>query len=402
VRVGRAAIAIAIAIGQEAITIAQDRASTENRAAIVLERRLQCLRGQPQVTGRPMTDDKSETNETSVLISLRELVALEDERVHEEEQQRAGAMRQAEAAAERARLEAAEAERARHEAEQAHRATIAQQQAEHRARLDALKIAEIEKARIEARAAAQQAAVQAQQIHERELAAHDVIRRSSHMKMMGLGVAFAAVLGAGTLGFWALRPAPATEDPRIAQLESQQQQLLRDRLVALDAFGGRLSNSQAKLDKTPSDVTSANAAVARTRAAVDSDGLGDARLDAYDEALRRYADELGHAHRATRLRALSAVHDKLVSRVDKMRHVKTNLKAAVKQTEARRRAVDPAEPADDALEAYDRALEKLGLMLADAPAIAGLPRPATSATTTTTTGTTKVCDYHDPLCDRLE
>jgi colicin import membrane protein len=341
--------------------------------------------------------------ETSVLISLRELVALEDERLQEEEEARQAA----EQAAEQARREAIEqaraAEEARRLAEEEERRARAQQHAEEEARLAAIAQAELERARIEAEAQAAQAARQTELEHQRALAHHDQERQKARLKMWGVGVVLAAVLGAGAIGTFAFYPTDTTTDPRIAQLEAERQDLLRERLAALDGLRSRLDEKIAALEEPGAALDRAKSSVAEAREAIDSASLSDGDIERYHEALEQLATAIGRAHRAARLDKLNQLHDELDARVERMRHPSSALKKARKVAASRRKAVDAAEPVGRDLDAYDDALDRLALALGDEPSGSiGRPGPRPSTGATGDTGDTgPVCDFHDPLCARL-
>jgi colicin import membrane protein len=343
---------------------------------------------------------QNNSTETSVLVSLRELVSLEDERLAEEEEAR----RRAEAEAERARKDAIEqaraAEEARRLAEEEARVQRAREQAEEEARLAAIAQAELERARVEAQAVAAQAARDTELAHERALAQHDNERQKTRLKLWGLGVLFAALVGAGGVGMMALYPTDTPEDPRIAQLEREQQELLKDRLSALDALHQRLEDKLEAYEGA--DLDAVHREVLSARAALDGEGLSDERLAGYESALDRLATEVGRAHRLARLSTLSELHDGLAVQVERLRRTTPTLKKAAKLAEKSRAGVDAADPVDRDLEAFDAALKKLARALADEPRVGGPRGPSSASGTSGDTGpSTPPCDFHDPLCGSL-
>lgn len=346
------------------------------------------------------TSSPEGTTETSVLVSLRELVSLEDERLAEEEEAR----RRAEAEAERERRDALEqaqaAEEARRLAEEQARVARARAQAEQEARLAAIAQAELERARVEARAVAAQAARETELAHERALAERANEQQKTRLKLWGVGVLLAAVLGAGGLGIMAMMPSETTEDPRIAQLEREQAELLKDRLAALDALHERLKEKVGAYEGRSVDFDEAHRAVVAARVALEEAGPNDERLDVYDAALDDLATEVGRAHRLTRLSTLRRAHETLAEKVNATRRPTKAVTEAARAADARRKRVDATEPLERDLEAYDAALQKLALALADQPkpgSYAGrVPNDANEVS-----AEPACTDYHDPLCARL-
>lgn len=342
---------------------------------------------------------QNDQTETSVIVSLRELVSLEDERIAEEEEARQRARAQAAEARKHAIEQAEVAEEARRLAEEEARLARAKQQAEEQARLAAIAGAELERARVEAQAVAAQAARDTELAHERALARHENERQKTRLKLWGVGVLLAAVLGAGGLGLMALMPTETADDPRIAQLERAQAELLRDRRAALDALHDRLEDKLGRYEGA--DMDAANRAAIAARDALDQDGATDAELDTYEAALDDLATEVGRAHRLAVYSTLRATHDALAEKVEATRRPTPALGKAAKAAETKRDDVDAAEPVERDLEAYDAALEQLALAVAEQPK----PEPyaGRAAGTRGESETTEpVCtDYHDPLCARL-
>ena len=340
--------------------------------------------------------------ETSVLVSLRELVALEDERLREEQIAREQAQREADRARREAEAMAREAERARQDAEEAARREAAQRLAEERARIEAIEAAEVERARVAAAAEAERAVVASRNAHERELRALDE-ERSRHRLRYGAGIAALLALSLGVVAaVTTLREPPPTSDPRVAQLEAEQQRLFGERLAALDRFGARLAADAP--DPLTADLAAADAKVRSARSALDPAALADAKLDAYEEALGAFGADLAAYKRGRRAAALRALHAELETALAALRRRSPTLDAA---TEAAERARVGSDPDDAALDAYDAALDELALLVASSrsstPGVAA--RPVGSSTTTSSkpsVGEGTICtDPHDPLCGKL-
>jgi colicin import membrane protein len=147
----------------------------------------------------------SEQKESSVLFSLKELMSLEEDRIKNEEAEKAATA----AAAERAR---ADADRAARDAEEARIAAEAERRRvdeararEEAARLDAIRHAEVEKARLDAEQRARLEAMTAQQAHEATLAKlkHDEGKKKLRNIIIG-GVAF-VILGGSAAGYFAFK-----------------------------------------------------------------------------------------------------------------------------------------------------------------------------------------------------
>src|SRR5215467_7664113 len=92
----------------------------------------------------------SEQKESSVLFSLKELMNLEEDRIKNEEAEKAAASAAAEKARADAGLVAREAEEARIRAEEERRRMEEARAREEAARLEAIRHAEVEKARVDA------------------------------------------------------------------------------------------------------------------------------------------------------------------------------------------------------------------------------------------------------------
>ena len=138
--------------------------------------------------------------ESSVLFSLKELMGIEEERIKEEEADRAArakSEREAREAEERRRRDEEE-RRVREEEER--RRTEEQRKREESTRLDAIRHAELEKAKAEAEHKARLESMTAQQAHEAQLASitHDQSKKKLQMAV-GI-VAFLLIAGGTVLG----------------------------------------------------------------------------------------------------------------------------------------------------------------------------------------------------------
>ncbi|MFT3764472.1 MAG: hypothetical protein QM820_02980 [Minicystis sp.] len=141
----------------------------------------------------------SEQKESSVLFSLKELMNLEEDRIKNEEAEKAAAVAAAEKAKSDAERVAREAEEARIRAEEERRRLDEARAREEAARLEAIRHAEVEKARLEAEQKARLEAMAAQQAHEANLAklTHDEGKKK--LRNLLIGGSLVAVLGIGGL-----------------------------------------------------------------------------------------------------------------------------------------------------------------------------------------------------------
>ncbi len=346
---------------------------------------------------------QSEVTESSVLVSLRELAALEGERVQQEERDRRRA--QAEAAQQR-ELQAAErhaAEQARVLAEQQRRETLARQAAEEAARLRAIKDAELERARVQAQAQAQREVVAAQQHHEREMLSLSQARDGKRLKRFAWGaLLLTAMAGAGATVGW-LNYNAEQQDLRAAttaRVERERRALAMGRLADLDRMRAPLVEQTQQLEQPPAEVSSALGAVRQARSRLSEDNVSDRDLDDYARSLSALAAQLPRAHRLQRRAALVAVHDKMLKQLDAIRRPDKALTQAAKRAAEQRAALAPDHPADSALRDYRTAVEALGAALPDSPDKPRL-QPHRWVKTPPTELTTKVCPKGDPLCSDL-
>ena len=140
----------------------------------------------------------SEQKESSVLFSLKELMGLEEDRIRNEESEKASAVAAAEKAKADAERSARDAEQSRIRAEEERRRLDESRAREEAARYEAIRIAEVEKARVEAEQRARMEALAAQQQHERSLAAlqHDQSKKKLRNMLIG-GSIFVVLVGSG-------------------------------------------------------------------------------------------------------------------------------------------------------------------------------------------------------------
>ena len=143
-----------------------------------------------------MADQK----ESSVLFSLKELMNLEEDRIREEEAQKAARARAELEAREAKERAARDAEERRLRDDEERRRTEELRKREEQTRLEAIRQGEVEKARAEAEHRARMEAMAAQRAHEAQLAS---INQDQHKKRLQVTigvVAFlfvAAVVGGG-------------------------------------------------------------------------------------------------------------------------------------------------------------------------------------------------------------
>lgn len=138
-----------------------------------------------------MADQK----ESSVLFSLKELMSIEEDRIAEEEAQKAARLRAEQEARESADRRRREEEERRVREDEERRRQEELRKREEATRLDAIRTAELEKAKAEAEHRAKLEAVAAQQKHEQQLAA---INRDQNKKKLQIAfgvVAFLLIAG---------------------------------------------------------------------------------------------------------------------------------------------------------------------------------------------------------------
>lgn len=194
-----------------------------------------------------------DSHESSAIVSLQELMRIEEQRLHQEEMERvaqAEAVRLAkEAADERRRAE----EEQRLAQERESRAEEARKEREQAARMEAMRQALIEQERIKAERQAQQAEEALRLNHEREQA--KILQQSEAKKLrrMLVGVSLgAATLIAGGLGlyFGKIKPDAEAQQARIQQ-ETEAAQ------AALDAARRTNTSNQEELTRLQKELNEA-------------------------------------------------------------------------------------------------------------------------------------------------
>ena len=185
--------------------------------------------------------------ESSVLVSLNHLMALEQQRMSEEDAARSAALE----ATRRARLDEEQKIRAEQEAclraEEARRRAEEAARREESARHEAQRLASVEKARIEGEQRARLAILEQEQRHERDLAAlgQDAQkRRLQRTLILGGALAFALLGGGAGLYFGKIQPesAQARQD-QLAQIARSQAELV----IAKDGYDRAVRDSEAAL-----------------------------------------------------------------------------------------------------------------------------------------------------------
>lgn len=194
----------------------------------------------------------SDQKESSVLFSLKELMGLEEERIRNEEAEKAAAA----AAAEKARLDAEraarDAEEARIRAEEERRRMEEARAREEAARLEAIRQAEVEKARVEAEQRARIEAMTHQQQHEQKLAALQHDQSKKKLRKILIAVAIAVPVVGGVAGFLAYRGFQE-EKARQAAL-AEENRIAKEKA---DKLAADLKEQQTKIDSLLSQLSSA-------------------------------------------------------------------------------------------------------------------------------------------------
>lgn len=343
---------------------------------------------------------QTDTTESSVMVSLRELVALESERVQEEELAREQARRDAEQARLKAQAEQRAAEEARRVAEEARRAEQQRRDAEEAARLAAIEQAEVERARIQASAAAQRQVAEAQQLHERELVRIREQTGSKRLKTTALIGAVVVLLGASAATFGWVRYDEAQQSATAAasaRVEAERKQLAAQRLADLDQLRTQLRQEVLRLKDVPAEVAAANAQVQQAHARVTAGELRDADLDAYAQALGTLSGTLPRAHRLDRLARLDEVYERLQKPLAQVRRKSKALTKAAKRAASRRDDVDKSDPSDSSLKTFATALQDLADELPAAAGVASVKIPGPGPGPGVTEPK-EVCQQGDPLC----
>lgn len=172
----------------------------------------------------------AEQKESSVLFSLKELMTLEENRIQEEEAEKARTAREqaeARAAQERASREE-EARRLQEEEDRRRQEELRKREEE--ARVEAIRHGEIEKARTEAEHRARMEAMASQQAHAQQLAALDSDQTKKRLKLIvGIVSAVLVLGGIGIAVLWsgAEEEKAKREQVLLAQQRESEQQLAR-------------------------------------------------------------------------------------------------------------------------------------------------------------------------------
>ncbi len=342
---------------------------------------------------------RQENNESSVMVSLRELVALESERVEEEEELRQQARIAAEHAREQEQQRRLAAELARRTAEQARREQQAQRDAEQAARLQAIELAELERARLEADAEAKQRLVEAQQHHQQELARIQQDHGSSRLKTVGaLGTFIVLFISIAAAVGWSRHSDKQrlADTAASARLNAERQRMTEQRFEDLNQLRDQLSSELLRLEQVPAAVSTANAQVQQAHARAAAGALRDADLDAYAQALATFAATLPRAHRLARLTQLDALHQRLKQHRAELRRKPKALELAAERSTTARANINSQDPTEVSLRAFRNALDRMTHAL-PAAVKKSLPnkRPQTSSPVVKPSF---VCDKGDPLC----
>jgi colicin import membrane protein len=165
-------------------------------------------------------DQQKKEKESSVLISLRELMNLEEDRIREEEAEKeakAKADLEAKLEAERA---AREAEEARIRAEEEARHAEEVRRKEEAARVEAIKQGELERARSDAAHRARMEQMTAQQAHEYQVAALTQDKTKKKLQII-VGIAVGVLLIGGVAGGLAFKAHQEEAQKKAAILEAQ-------------------------------------------------------------------------------------------------------------------------------------------------------------------------------------
>ncbi|NUQ75238.1 MAG: hypothetical protein HUU21_16935 [Polyangiaceae bacterium] len=204
-----------------------------------------------------------QSQESSVLFSLNELMSIEDQRLKEEQaaaQKRADEELAARVEAERIERET---EAARLQAEEERRRVEEARRREEAARLEAIRLAEVEKARAMAEQQARLEAMARQQQHEQKLAelAHDK-QKKRLQKIVTYGSLSAILVIGGVLGvyFGKIKPeADAENIAAAAQIRAQQEESERLRRD--------VEEKNARVDKLLADLQAAQSKAEQERLA---------------------------------------------------------------------------------------------------------------------------------------
>ena len=324
------------------------------------------------------------TTETSVTFSLAELAKIEEERVREQDAQRArtrdlAARQQREAEAQR---RATEAGRIAAEAEA--RARRERGEAEEKARLEAREQAAIEVARIEAMAKARLEIDSATRAHELSVL-HLRAEGGRRGWQRGLAAALALVLCGGAVAAYQVKQHVAEVEQGAERLREGQSALAQERDHARATELAALDRRHAALRAAPRvrDAEEARVTAAAARGAFDARALDHDHLRAFGDALDALQARL---EALDRVAALDRRHADLTAWAAQRR--RSEITAAARSAAARARAMGNDE---GAIRVYEGALDQLRDALAESTAASGPRATRVSAGPGCT-------DPHDPLC----
>lgn len=238
-----------------------------------------------------------EARDSSVLFSLNQLLGIEQERLREEEAQRARKLAEEEAlrlAAERLRRDE---EAQRLAAEETRRRAEESRLREELARAEALRVAAVERARAEAEQKARLEALALTQEHERRLASvtQDASKKRLERLLAGSALVAVVVIGGGA-GLYFGKIAPENQ-ARLAE----QSALLAKKEAERDALSRDLARESERVKRAEEDLLRAKDQAAQAKAAK---ALEDAK-----RAEAQAKERLGGAATGTKLPAKKAACD---------------------------------------------------------------------------------------------
>lgn len=325
------------------------------------------------------------SSDTSVTFSLAELASLEQERVREEDLQRARAREKEARELRDAEARRREAEAARVAAEAEARARREREEAAEKVRIEARERVAADVARIEVEARARLEADNAARAHE--LAVLRTRTEGGHRRLQtGLALALGLVLCGGAVAGYQIAQHVAGLEQSAAQLREEHVSLARERdsakateLAALDRRHAAL-RARAMISSAAEARTTADAA----RSAVDAKALDHGRLRAFGEALDALEMRIEALEKVAALDRREA--DLAAWAAERRR---SEITAAARSAAARAKA-----GADEgAIRVYEGELDQLHDALAKGVAVAG------RATAASVTGVAKpACAQGDPGC----
>lgn len=204
-----------------------------------------------------------EARDSSVLFSLNQLLGIEQERLREEEAQRAKKLAEEEALRLGAERMKREEEARRLAAEEARRRAEETRIREEMARAEALRVAAVERARAEAEQKARMEALALTQEHERRLAsvAQDASKKRLERLLIGSALAAVVVIGGGA-GLYFGKIAPENE-----QRLAEQAALVAQKEAERDALSRDLARESDRVKKAEEDLLKAKDQAAQAKAA---------------------------------------------------------------------------------------------------------------------------------------